>query len=121
MQKLYDSYRRMNDTYKASKSLSPYLWRTKKSGSIRKNVQPNDVMYLYIKGLDKLGVVQKLAESQLHILYKDNGGHIRKDWILKEDLRYIVSGKPLIKQKVPDAVFEDMNEVTPAKEMDAWE
>ena len=36
MQKIYDSYKRMNDTYKASKSLSPYLWCTKQSGSIKK-------------------------------------------------------------------------------------
>ena len=63
VQKLYDSFQRMNDTYKAIKSLSPYLWRTKRSGDIRRNIQVNDIVYL--RGLDKLGVVLKLAESQL--------------------------------------------------------
>ena len=76
---------------------------------------------VYIKGLDKLGVVQKLAESQLNILYKDNGGHIRRDWILKDDLKFIVAGNPLINQPIPEAVFRDMNEVTPAKDLDTRE
>ena len=111
--------KKMNEVYKASKKLSPYLWRNKKSGNIRKNVQKNNVVY--IKGLDRLGVVQQLANSQLKILFRDSGGHIRKDWLLKDDLKFVVAGTPLIDQPIPDAIFKGMNEVIPDKELDSGE
>ena len=76
---------------------------------------------VYIKGLDRLGVVQQLADSQLNVLYRDNGGHVRRDWLLKDDLKFIVAGNPLIDQPIPDAVFRGMNEITPDKDLDTGE
>ena len=101
------------------KKLSPYLWRTKKSGNIRKNIQKNNGVY--IKGLDRLGAVQQLADSQLKVLFRDSVGHIRKDWLLKDDLKFVVAGTPLIDQPIPDAVSRGMNEVTPDKDLDTGE
>ena len=109
----------MNEVYRASKKLSPYLWRPRKSGNIRKNIQKNDVVY--IKTLDRLGVVQQLADSQLKVLFRDSGGHIRKDWLLKDDLKFVVAGTPLIEQPIPDAVFRSMDEVILDKDLDSGE
>ena len=48
-------------------------------------------------------------------------GNIRKDWILKDEVNFIVSGNPFMKQNIPDAIFEDMNEVIPAKDLNTQE
>ena len=108
MQKMHDSYMR------ACKKLSPYLWMTKRNGHVRQNVQKNDIVY--IKTLDKLGVVQQLADTQLKVLYKDSGGHLQRDWLLKDDLRFIVAATPLANQPIPEAVFKEPAEVMPDKE-----
>ena len=114
MQKMYDAYVRMNEVYRACKKLSPYLWKTKRNGHVGKNVQKNDIVY--VKTLDKLGVVQQLADTQLKVLYKDSGGHLQRDWILKDDLRFIVAATPLANQAIPEAVFKEPAEVVPDKE-----
>ena len=46
LQKLNESFEKMNEVYRATKSLSPYLWRTKRPGDIRQNIQINDIVYL---------------------------------------------------------------------------
>ena len=99
----------MNKLYRATKLLSPYLWRTKRPRDIRKNIQVNDIVYL--RDMDRLGVVIKLAESQLYVLYKDGGGTLRKDWLLKSALNYIATGNYLIKQEIPKAALEDMKPI----------
>ena len=76
---------------------------------------------VYIKGLDRLGVVQQLADSQLKVLFRDSGGHIREDWLLKDDLKFVVAGTPLIDQPIPDTVFRGMDEVIPDKNLDSGE
>ena len=103
----------MNEVYKAPKSLSPYLWRTKRPGDIRKNIKVNDIVYL--RDMDKLEIVLKLAESQLYILYKDGGGSLRKDWLLKSALMYIAAGTSLVKEEVPEAIMKKMKPVIPEK------
>ena len=115
MQKIYDGYSKVNEVYKNCKKLSPYLWRTKKNGQIKQNVQQNDIVY--IKNLDRLGVVQQLADTQLKILYKDSAGHLQRDWLLKDDLRFIVAATPLATQVVPEAVFRESKQVIPRKEL----
>ena len=77
MQKIYDGYSKVNEVYKSCKKLSPYLWKTKKNGDVKQNVQQNDIVY--IRNLDRLGIVQQLADTQLKILYKDSTGHLQKD------------------------------------------
>ena len=72
---------------------------------------------VYIKTLDKLGVVQQVADTQLKILYKDSGGHLQKDWLLKDDLRFVVAATPLADQSIPEAVFKESGEVMPDKEL----
>ena len=103
----------MNEVYKATKSLSPYLWRSKRPGDIRKNIKVNDIVYL--REMDKLGIVLKLAESQLYILYKDGGGTLRKDWLLKSALMYIAAGTSLVKEEIPEATRDKMKPVIPEK------
>ena len=113
MQKVYDSFHKMNKIYKATKTLSPYLWWTKRPGDIRHNIQVNDIVYL--RDMDKLGVVLKLAESQLYVLFKDGGGNLRKDWILKDAMNYIVTGNSLVRQEIPEAALNSIKEVLPDK------
>ena len=119
MQKVYDSFQKMNKTYKATKTLSPYLWRTKRPGDIRRNIQVNDVVYL--RDMDKLGVVLKLAESQLYMLFKNGGGNLRKDWILKDAMNYIMTGNSLVRQEIPEAALNNIKEIIPAKNKDIHE
>ena len=113
LQKLKESFGKMNEVYRATKLLSPYLWRTKRPGDIRKNIQVNDIVYL--RNMDKLGVVIKLAESQLYVLYKDGGGTLRKDWLLNSALNYIATGNSLVKQEIPENALEEMKPIIPEK------
>ena len=115
MQKIYQGYSRMNDVYKSCRKLSPYLWKMKKSGHIKQAVQQNDIVY--IKNLDRLGIVQQLADTQLKVLYKDSAGHLQRDWLLKDDLRFIIGATPLVKQTVPKAVFSEAKQIIPRKEL----
>ena len=94
-------------------SLSPYLWRTKRLGDIRKNIKINDIVYL--RHVDRLGVVLKLAESQLYVLYKDGGDSLRKEWLLKNDLMYIAAGTSLVDTPYPEAIMKDMGPIVPEK------
>ena len=119
MQKLHESFEKMNEVYKATKSLSPYLWRTKRPGDIRHNIQINDVVYL--RDMDKLGVVMKLTESQLYVLFKDGGGNLRKYWILKNAMNYIITGNSLIKKEIPEAALKSIKEIIPDKCKDIHE
>ena len=113
LQKLKESFGKMNEVCRATKSLFPYLWRTKRPGDIRKIIQVNDIVYL--RDMDRLGVVIKLAETQLYVLYKDGGGTLRKDWLLKSALNYIATGNSLIKQEIPEAALEEMKPIIPEK------
>ena len=83
---------------------------------MRQTVQPNDIVY--IKFLDKLGIVQKLADTQLNVLYRNDAGKLTRDWLLKDNLRFIVGANPLVKQPVPEAVLsgERTKPVVPRKE-----
>ena len=65
--------------------------------------------------MDKLGVVLKLAESQLYVLFKDGGGNLRKDWILKNAMNYIVTGNSLVRQEIPEAALNSIKEIIPDK------
>ena len=80
-----------------------------------KMCKKNDIVY--VKTLDNLGVVQQLADSQLKVLFRDSAGHLKKDWILKDDLRFVVATTPPADQAIPDAVFSDLGEVIPDKEL----
>ena len=62
-----------------------------------------------------------MADSQLKILFRDSAGHVKKDWMLKDDLRFVVAATPLADQAIPDAVFSGLGEVIPDKELDCSE
>ena len=89
--------------------------RRRRTDRLGKMPKKNDIVY--IRTLDKLGVVQQLADTQLKILYKDSGGHLQRDWLLKDDLRFVVAATPLANQAVPEAVFKESAQVIPRKEL----
>ena len=46
---------------------------------------------------------------------------MKKDWMLKDDLKFVVAATPLVDQPIPDAVFSGLDEVIPDKELDYGE
>ena len=66
-------------------------------------------------------MVQQLADSQLKILFRDSAGHVKKDWMLKDDLKFVVAATPLVDRPMLDEVFSGLDEVIPDKELDYGE
>ena len=52
------------------------------------------------------------------MLYRDAAGKLTRDWLLKDNLRFIVGANPLVKQPIPEAVLsgEKTKQVVPRKE-----
>ena len=64
----------------------------------------------YIRSLQKLGIVSKLAERQLLVRYRDHGGNNQCEWMLKADLVYIAARSSMIPEEI--LISDMVKEVT---------
>ena len=99
MQKINMGYRQMQAEYKKNRVLSPYLWRQRVAGQIRKNTKIGDVVYA--KLLKKLALVEGLATTQLKVKFMNKSGIKPSEYIPKHDIINLLSGSIYVSPEIP--------------------
>ena len=70
--------------------LSPYVWKTKGLGRVKRVVRENDV--LFIRSIKRLGLVKEVSTTQVRLKFINAGGTPSEGWYPKNDLIYLLAG-----------------------------
>ena len=117
--KLSQVYKQLSQSFRGNRLLSPYLWRSKYLGQVRRGCSVNDVVF--IQSLKKLGLVCQVKETQLNIRYIDSAKQPRTLWFRKADLTHLLSGSVFLSNpKIPEHdVTIELNK-TRGLQLDSW-
>ena len=85
---------------KGARLLSPYVWKAKGMGRVKKDVKEGDI--LFIRSLKRLGLVKGMSTTQVKVRYINAGGVACSSWHPKTDLIFLLAGSVFDSRHPPD-------------------
>ena len=76
------------------------MWKFKGTGRIKKEVRKNDVVY--IKPIQKLGVVKDSSTTQIFVRFINNNKKAQEAWYQKNDTIYLLAGSQFEDKDPPE-------------------
>ena len=99
-EKIRKGYEEMKKTQQERRLLTPYVWKVKGSGRIKKEVKRNDVVF--IKPIQKLGVVKDASTTQILVRFINNNKKPQETWYKKDDTIYLLAGSQFEDKEPPE-------------------
>ena len=89
-ERIREGYEELRKVQKGARLLSPYVWKTKGLGRVKRDVRENDV--LFIRSIKKLGLVKEVSTTQVRVKFINTGGLAQEGWYPKNDVIYLLAG-----------------------------
>ena len=80
----------LRKAYNGSRMLSPYVWRQKGLGRVKRNVKKGDV--LFIRSLKRLCIAEDISTTQIRVRYINAKKDPCSAWHPKNDLIFLLTG-----------------------------
>ena len=103
VQKKFDKIRRgyqeMAKAQEKNRLLTPYVWKTRGSGRIKRNVKVNDVVY--IKPIQRLGIVKDISATQVYVRFINKNKQKQHEWYKKDHTVFLLAGSQFDNKETP--------------------
>ena len=103
--KIKRGYEEMKKAQQDRRLLMPYVWKVKGTGRIKKEVKKNDVVY--IKPIQKLGVVKDCLTTQIFVRFINNNKKAQEAWYQKNDTIFLLAGSQFEVKEPPEHMPTD--------------
>ena len=98
-EKIRKGFLEMRKAYGQGRLLSPYIWKQKGLGRVKKDVKKGDV--LFIKSLKKMCLAEDISTTQVRVRYINNKKVPQSAWHPKNDLIFLLVGSIYDKRDPP--------------------
>ena len=79
--------------------LTPYVWKTRGVGRIKRNVRVNDVVY--VKPIQRLGIVKDVSATQVYVKFMNRNKQKQFEWYKKDHTVFLLAGSKFDNKETP--------------------
>ena len=98
-EKIREGYEELRKSHEGPRLLTPYIWKTKGMGRVKKDVRRNDV--IFIRSLQKLALVKDVSTTQVMVRYINQNQKPQEGWNPKKDAIFLLTGSQFDSRQPP--------------------
>ena len=91
--------------------LTPYVWKVKGTGRVKKEVRKNDI--IFVKPIQKLALVKDLSTTQVMVKYINQNQKVQEGWYQKNDTIFLLTGSQYDDRQPPS--HSPVSKIVPEK------